>query len=208
LISNDKNILKVKAFNETLILKTKNNNITNIYNILSCIAVIKILNLDFKKVKKIFETFFSLSGRGKIHNVKRYKTQFKLIDESYNANPLSVKNAIINLSNIKAKNCKKYILLGDMLELGSKSDFYHKNLSKIINNTDIDKVFVYGDKILKTYKYTLKNKQGNVLQYKNDFDEIFSSIIRKNDYLMIKGSNATGLSKLSKLIIKGTSHAI
>ena len=54
----------------------------------------------------------------------------------------------------------------------------------------------------------ITNKQGNVLQYKNDFDEIFSSIIRKNDYLMIKGSNATGLSKLSKLIIKGTSHAI
>ena len=179
-----------------------------IYNILACIAVVKILKLDLNKVKKIFQTSLSLSGRGKIHNVKRFKTQFRLIDESYNANPLSVKNAIINLSNMKAKNCKKYILLGDMLELGNKSDFYHKNLSKIINNTDIDKVFVYGDKILKTYKYTLKKKQGNILQYKNDFDEIFPEIIKKNDYLMIKGSNETGLSKLSNSIIKGKSHAI
>ena len=81
-------------------------------------------------------------------------------------------------------------------------------MSKIINNTDIDKVFVYGDKILKTYKYTLKKKQGNILQYKNDFDEIFPEIIKRNDYLMIKGSNETGLSKLSNSIIKGKSHAI
>ena len=33
---------------------------------------------------------------GKIHNIKRYKKTFKLIDESYNANPLSVKIAINN----------------------------------------------------------------------------------------------------------------
>ena len=149
-----------------------------------------------------------MSGRGKIYDVSRFKTKFKLIDESYNANPLSVKNAIINLSNIKKKNCKKYVLLGDMLELGKKSDFYHKDLSKIINKANIDKLFVYGDKVLKTYKYTLKSKQGNILQDKNDFDDVFSEILKKNDYLMIKGSNATGLNKLSKNIIRGTVNVI
>ena len=40
-------------------------------------------------------------GRGKIYNIKRYKKNFKLIDESYNANPLSVKNAINNFNSIK-----------------------------------------------------------------------------------------------------------
>jgi UDP-N-acetylmuramyl pentapeptide synthase len=131
-----------------------------------------------------------------------------LIDESYNANPLSVKNAIINLSKLKKNNCKKYLLLGDMLELGYKSEYYHRKLSKFINNTDIDKVFVYGNKILNTYKYTKKNKQGNILQCRKDFDEIFSKVIKKNDYLMIKGSNATGLNKISKSIIKGASYAV
>ena len=95
-----------------------------------------------------------------------------------------------------------------MLELGNKSEFYHKNLSKIINNTDIDKVFVYGDKVLKTYKYISQNKQGNILQNRNDFDEVFSELIKKNDYLMIKGSNATGLKYLSKNIIKGVKNVI
>ena len=89
-----------------------------------------------------------------------------------------------------------------MLELGNKSDFYHRKLSKIINNTDIDKVFVYGNNILNTFKYTKKNKRGNILQHLKDFDEIFSKIIKKNDYLMIKGSNATGLNVLSRGLTK------
>ena len=40
--------------------------------------------------------------------IKRYKKNFKLIDESYNANPLSVKNAIHNFKSIKKQNFKKY----------------------------------------------------------------------------------------------------
>ena len=57
-----------------------------------------------------------------------------MIDESYNANPLSVKNAIKKLSLIKKENFKKYLILGDMLELGSKSNKYHEELSKVINS--------------------------------------------------------------------------
>ena len=204
----NKDILRIKVDDKILIFKTKINGNLDISNILCCITVLKILNLDSRKIKRFFEKTLPLNGRGKIHQVNRYKTKFKLIDESYNANPLSVKNSIINLSNIKKSKSKKYILLGDMLELGKKSDFYHKNLSKVINIADIDKLFVYGNKVIKTYKYTSKNKQGNILQNKNDFDDVFSNILKKNDCLMIKGSNATGLNKLSKNIIKGSINVI
>ena len=90
-----------------------------------------------------------------------------------------------------------------MLELGKKSDALHKNLSKVINNSDIDKVFVKGNKSLITYKNIKKNKRGNIFQQEEDIDFTLNSIIANNDYLMIKGSNATGLSELSKRIIKG-----
>ena len=43
-----------------------------------------------------------------------------MIDESYNANPLSVKNAIKKLNLIKKYRFKKYLILGDMLELALK----------------------------------------------------------------------------------------
>ena len=92
-----------------------------------------------------------------------------------------------------------------MLELGKKTDFYHSKLAKIINKTNIDKVFIYGDKIFKTYKNISNDKKGNILQSKQDFDLIFSKIIKKNDYIMIKGSNATGLFNLCKKLIGGKS---
>jgi murE/murF fusion protein len=149
-----------------------------------------------------------VDGRGKTHVVQRYKKKFNFIDESYNANPSSVKNAIYNFSNIKKNKSKKYFLLGDMLELGKKTDIYHKDLSNFINNSDIDKLFIYGKNAFKTYQKTYKAKQGNILQNINDFDEVFSNLIKQNDYLMVKGSNATGLNNLSKKIIKGEKYAL
>ena len=126
-----------------------------------------------------------------------------MIDESYNASPFSVKNAINNFSFIKKGKFKKYLLLGDMLELGKKSEFYHKKLSGLINSSDIDKVFIKGEKSIFTYKYLKKNKCGNIIQCNEDFDPMLKNIIANNDYLMIKGSNATGLNIISKSMIKG-----
>ena len=193
-------ILKIKIQNQILYIEAAS---INIYNILSSLAVFKILNFDLKKLTKFFKNQEPTDGRGKIHNIKRYGKNFKLIDESYNANPLSVKNAINNFSSIKKQKFKKYLLLGDMLELGKKSEFFHKNLSKVINNSDIDKVFIKGNKTLDTYRSISKQKRGNIFQHEEDVDFSFNNIIANNDYLMIKGSNATGLNNLSKRIIKG-----
>ena len=88
-------------------------------------------------------------------------------------------------------------------QLEKNTEAFHKNLSKVINNSDIDKVFVKGNKSLITYKNVNKSKRGNILQHDEDVDFIFNDIIANNDYLMIKGSNATGLNNLSKKIIKG-----
>jgi len=201
-------LLHLKILNKNIFLKVKNINSLTILNTLSSLLILSILNLDLLKINNLANFLNSVDGRGKAHIIKRYKKKFNLIDESYNANPSSVKNAISNFSNIKKKNCKKYLLLGDMLELGKKSDIYHKDLSYFINKSDIDKLFIYGKNAFKTYKKTYKAKQGNILQNINDFDEIFSNLINTNDYLMIKGSNATGLNKLSKKIISGEKHAL
>ena len=175
----------------------------NIYNVLSAIAVLKVLNLDHSSIKSKLKNFESPAGRGKKYYISRYKKKFKLIDESYNANPLSVKNAIRKLNSIKKERFKKYLILGDMLELGRRSKKYHEELSKVINNSDIDKVFVKGKKTIFTYKHLNKEKRGNILQNNEDIDLSLSNMISNNDYLMIKGSNATGLNDFSKKMIKG-----
>ena len=88
---------------ENIDLETKN---INIYNVLASLAVIKELDLKLNIIKKIFKNFEPSDGRGKIHTISRYNKKFKLIDESYNANPLSVKNAINNFDLIKKENLK------------------------------------------------------------------------------------------------------
>ena len=118
-----------------------------------------------------------------------------------------MKQSILNLSNIKNKN-QKYILLGDMLELGSKSKILHEKLSSIINHSKINKIFIHGEYMMNTYKNVNKNKRGNILQEKSDFKEILLPILQNNDYLMIKGSNATGLKKISQNLTKGRINAI
>ncbi len=192
--------LTIKIKNQ--ILKLENNNL-NIYNILSSLAVLKSLNLNLDSISKYFKNLELTEGRGKIYKIKRYNKKFNLIDESYNANPLSVKNAIQNFNSIKKQKFKKYLILGDMLELGKKSESLHKDLSKVINNSDIDKVFIKGSKTLITYKNIDKAKRGNIFQRDEDIDFTLNTIIANNDYLMIKGSNATGLNNISKKIIKG-----
>ena len=199
-LNRDSNSFLIKTKDEIFPLKTKN---INVYNVLSSIALLKELNLNPKKIIKYYKIHQPSEGRGRIYEINRYDKKFKLIDESYNANPLSVKNAIKNFSSIKKNKFKKYLLLGDMLELGKRSKILHKNLSKVINNSDIDKVFIKGSKTLITYKNIDRVKRGNIFQQEEDIDFTLNNIIANNDYLMIKGSNATGLNNLSKRIIKG-----
>ena len=72
-----------------------------------------------------------------------------------------------------------------------------------VNNIHFDKVFIKGINTLTTYKNLFKKKRGNIFQQEEDVDFTLNNIISNNDYLMIKGSNATGLNNLSKKIIKG-----
>ena len=196
----NENKLTLKICDQILKIKVKN---LNIHNILATLTLLKVLNLNFFESASRFTNFQPSEGRGKIYKVKRYKKKFKLIDESYNANPLSVKNAIKNFQSIQKEKFKKYLILGDMLELGKKSELLHKDLSKVINNSDIDKVFIKGKNTLSTYKNLVKKKRGNIFQQEEDVDFTLNNIIANNDYLMIKGSNATGLNNLTKKIIKG-----
>ena len=175
-----------------------------ISNILACISVLFALNLDLSNIKKKFIKFSIPDGRGDINFVNQFNKKFKFIDESYNANPLSMHSAIKNLDSYKVKNDeKKLVLLGDMLELGNKTKKFHNELSHIINKSDIDKVFVYGKYIRETFNRLLKKKKGKIFKNFKEAKDYFSKIINNNDLLMVKGSNATGLNKFSRNIKRG-----
>ena len=119
-----------------------------------------------------------------------------MIDESYNSNPLSLKSAILNFDKIKSNKSKKYLLLGDMLELGKHSKKLHQSIGKIINNTKIDKTFVKGNKVLFIFNSISKLKRGRIFRNNSQIIDLIKNDINNNDYLMIKASNATGFNKI------------
>ena len=168
----------------------------NILNILAALAVMSIF-LDISKLNKnIFMSFKTPNGRGDITKIKINKKNLNLIDESYNSNPLSLKSAILNFDKIKINKEKKYLLLGDMLELGKHSKKLHQSIGKIINNTKIDKIFVKGSKVLFTYNSILKKKKGRILNNNSQIIDLIKNDFNNNDYLMVKASNATGFNKI------------
>ena len=167
------------------------------------------LNLDLNNIRKTLINFPLPIGRGDIKVIKKFKKKFKFIDESYNANPLSMSSAIKNVNNYKRnENFKKIVLLGDMLELGNKTKKLHRELSNVLNKSDIDKVFVYGKYIKETFNLLSKSKKGKVFNNLIEANNYLSKIVHNNDLLMVKGSNATGLNQLSKNIKRGYISAI
>jgi len=186
----------IKINNKRTYFYVPNDFKSNLLNILAAITVISIF-FDISKIKKnIFSDFKAPAGRGDISKINLNKKKLNLIDESYNSNPLSLKSAILNYDKLKLKNSKKYLLLGDMLELGKYSKKLHQSIGPIINRSKIDKVFVKGSKILSTFNVISKSKRGKILINNSQIIDLIKNDLNNNDYLMVKASNATGLNKI------------
>ena len=187
---------------------TNSNFNTFIQNILLTLSIIYICDLDLKKIKKSFLNFNVPQGRGDISKVFFNGKIINFIDESYNANPHSMKCAIKNFDSLKNYRGSKILILGDMLELGSNSRKYHRELAREINKSNIDKVYVFGNYIKETFNKLKKQKKGEIFKKLNYLERVFKKDLNNKDIVMIKGSNATGLFKFSQKIKKGKIHAI
>ena len=180
----------------------------HLQNLLAALTVISLF-FDLKKIpKNIFLDFQLPEGRGDIVKLKIRNKIINFVDESYNSNPLSLKTALNNYSNIKLANNTKHVLLGDMLELGKLSYSHHLAISKILNKLEIDKVHVYGKYIRKTYQGLKSNKKGLVLKDISQINDLINKTLKNNDYLMVKGSNSTGLYKQSRLLKLNKSNVL
>ena len=177
-------------------------------NILATITIISIFKDIHKLDKNIFYNHKVISGRGDIMKVKLFKKSFYLVDESYNSNPLSLKSALNNFDMIKVDNSKKHLILGDMLELGKYSKKLHTEIGKIINKTSLRNVNVIGEHVKWIFKNLNKNRRGVVMKKKYQIIDLIKNNLHNNDYLMIKGSNSTGLNSLTNQIKTGKINAL
>ena len=172
-----------------------------IYNLLATITIISIFKDPIRLNKNTFQNINCPTGRGDISKLRLYNKNINLVDESYNSNPLSLKSAVENFNLINTSN-SKYVILGDMLELGKHSKSLHRKITPIINSTSINKVHILGNHIRETYKNINPSKKGFILKETSEIIDLIKNELNNNDYLMIKGSNSTGLNKFVKQLKK------
>jgi len=189
--------IKIKINDKFKYFIISNNFQNNIYNILGAISVISIYKNVLELNEKIFLDFRSPAGRGDRSIIKIGNKKINLIDESYNSNPLSLKSALKNYDNIDTKKYRKYLLLGDMMELGAHSKKLHRSIAPLINKTNIDKVFVMGKMVREIFNNITKVKRGRILVNKLKIFEFIERDLNNYDYLMIKASNATGFNSIA-----------
>ncbi|WP_415276376.1 UDP-N-acetylmuramoyl-tripeptide--D-alanyl-D-alanine ligase [Candidatus Pelagibacter sp. Uisw_116] len=180
----------------------------NLKNLLAAIAIISIFKNTQKLNKNIFLDYEITRGRGDITKVKLNKKSIYIVDESYNSNPLSLKSAIKNFDELKIDNSRKKLILSDMLELGNYSKKLHLEIGKEINKTTLKNINVVGKHILHTYKNLDKHRRGAILKDKSKIIDLIKSNLNNNDYLMIKGSNSTGLYNLVNKLKTGKFNAL
>ena len=193
-------VLNINNFEKHFNVKRNFNNF--LYNMLAAITVMQIF-FDVKKLSKnLFYNIKTREGRGNISKLELDDKKIFLIDESYNSNPLSLKSALQNFDKIEINKKKKHILLGDMRELGKHSKKLHKSMAQTINMIEINKAHIIGNHIKETYKKINKTKKGIILKNDSELNNFIKNDLRDGDYLMVKGSNSTGLfnyiSKLKK----------
>ena len=177
-------------------------------NFLATVTIISIFKNIHKLDKNIFYDHKATNGRGDIMKVKLFKKFFYLIDESYNSNPLSLKSALKNFDMIKVDATKKHLVLGDMLELGRYSKKLHIEIGKSINKTSLKNVNVIGQHVKWTFNSINKNKKGLILKKQSQIIDLIKNTLDNNDYLMIKGSNSTGLNSLVNQLKTGKINAL
>ena len=175
----------------------------NIYNSLLAAAFAKTINIDNEVITKALKATFSNDNRMDIFQ----KGSLLIIDDCYNANPLSLKSAVDTLKEIaQDKGLRSVAIIGDMFELGEESEKLHYDSGEYIANKNIDLLITVGNHCANLNDGYKKIKKGISLSYHfQDINEMLinlDNIISKRDIILVKGSRANKMENIIEFIRK------
>ena len=163
----------------------------NVSSALAAVAVAEILGLDQEAMVKGLANF--RTGKRRMEVVEG-RNKSIILDDSYNANPLSMRTALDTLKTLPRPpaNARKIAVLGDMLEIGKISEEAHRLIGEYAREI-ADEVFSVGD-LAKGYQ---AKKHFN---HSEEAGEYLLSKILPGDIILIKASRAIGLEKIVDLL--------
>jgi UDP-N-acetylmuramoyl-tripeptide--D-alanyl-D-alanine ligase len=167
----------------------------NVSNALAAAAVAYCLKIPLAEIKAGLESFMPVKGR---MNILRTEHGPHLIDDTYNANPVSVKAAIGTLASLHKKQ-QGIAVLGDMLELGQASRDLHTEVGRFAATSGLTKIYATGnfaDAIGKGARDGGMAPADIFCGSKDDILSVLKKTIQPNDWILIKGSRGMRMETL------------
>lgn len=167
----------------------------------ACMAVAYAAGVDLRKAAKALRGVRAEGGRGETHSLNVDGKSITLIDESYNANPTSMR-AAINVLGLKPG--RRIAVLGDMAELGKDEIAMHADLSEPLVAAGVSRVIVTGE-CMRALKGALPQPMRGAWARDSEFAlDALKDEIQDGDVILVKGSNSVGLSNLVAALKEGT----
>ncbi len=161
----------------------------HVMNSLAILAAVHALGADMAQAALTLATLHAPKGRGVRHVVQAEDRQFVVVDESYNANPASMRAAIATLGSAEVKRPGRRIaVLGDMLELGEDEAPMHRGLVGPLAEAGIDQVFACGPLMRNLYEALPTACRAGYTEGSEALLEQLVSQLGDGDVVMIKGS--------------------
>ncbi len=166
----------------------------NVYNALAATAVSLAVGVSLQALKTGLESFTNVSGR---LEQKTGLHSSRLFDDTYNANPGSVRAGIEAIKQLKGK----YVLvLGDMGELGMEAEALHYELGQDAFSLGIDSLFTLGSLTEATYKGFVDagadTRQAQYFTDRNDLINELKKMLQSEHVVLIKGSRIMKMEEI------------
>ncbi|MPZ08889.1 MAG: UDP-N-acetylmuramoylalanyl-D-glutamyl-2,6-diaminopimelate--D-alanyl-D-alanine ligase [Kiloniellaceae bacterium] len=160
-----------------------------VMNSLAVLAAVSAAGADVVQASAQLANLKPLKGRGERHAVETPQGIFHLIDDSYNANPTSMRAAfeVLGRTSLGAGG-RRIAILGDMLELGTQSQEMHASLADPLRAAGIDLVFSCGSGTATLHEKLPEALRGS---HANDSKALAAEVckaVKSGDSLLVKGS--------------------
>jgi len=174
---------------------------------LAALLMLEALDAPLDKSLEALEAFEPLEGRGATRMVRLPGGgDFTLVDESYNANPVSVASALKTLGSRTVKG-RRIVALTDMLELGPETRNLHAGLAEPIEAAGVDLVFSAGPLMKSLFDALPPTRRGGYAEDAAGLAPRLVQAIEPGDVVMVKGSRDSRAKALVEALIALESKA-
>ena len=163
-------------------------------NSLAVLMASRAAGLDLQAAARALAGFRPPAGRGQRETLQAADGPFTIIDESYNANPASMRAALDLLGAADGK--RRIAVLGDMLELGPQARALHAAIAEDVERNQIDLVYTAGPLMQALSEAIPAERRGAHAANAAALEPIVLDALRAGDVVMIKGSNGSRMGPL------------